>query len=353
MSYRYRLVPEDAQEQVLSVHCGHARLVWNTALEQMHAARAMGRRCDWALWERELAEARNTAGLEWLKEGSSSVQQQALRQLRRAWADFAANPGHFGRPRFRSAHRGRPGFVVRDVRVRKLSRKWSSLHVPKCGWVRFRRDRALGAHGMAHVTRDRAGRWWVSFSAPQTPVAPAEGRERRAVGVDRGVAATVATSSGETSSIPAPRVGEQARLVRLQRRMARQQPGSNRRAATKQKIAKLHGRLAARRKDWVEKTSTRLVADNALVAFEALNVKAMTASAAGTADAPGRGVTAKSALNAGIARSCWSMLERRVRDKAAASGVEVVAVRAAFTSQRCSRCGHVAAANRVSRAEFR
>jgi putative transposase len=38
---RYRLLPTPAQEAVLRDHCGHARYVWNLAVEQ-HAVTARG-----------------------------------------------------------------------------------------------------------------------------------------------------------------------------------------------------------------------------------------------------------------------------------------------------------------------
>ena len=281
MSFRYRLCPDPGQQAVMVSHCGQARAIWNVALEQMNTAHAMGLRCDWGDREHQLTELRNTEGLEWLKGGSSSVQQQALRQLRQAFRSFWSNPAHFGRPRFRSKRRTRDGFVVRDVSVVKLNRKWSAVRVPKAGWVKFRRDRPLGEHGMAHVTRDRRGRWHVSFAAPQTPVEPTEGSERRAVGIDRGVTDTVATSDGELLNIPLPPPKEVRTLKALQRRQARQQPGSRRYQQTVASIAKTRGRWADRSRDWVEKTSTRLVADNAVIVFEALNVKAMMASRGG------------------------------------------------------------------------
>ncbi|WP_433468342.1 helix-turn-helix domain-containing protein [Spirillospora sp. CA-128828] len=40
---RYRLQPTPAQEQALLEHCGHARFVWNLAVEQ-HAGWRPGRR---------------------------------------------------------------------------------------------------------------------------------------------------------------------------------------------------------------------------------------------------------------------------------------------------------------------
>ena len=327
-------------------HCGQARLIWNTALEQMNIAYAMGLRCEWGTWDAQLAELRNTEGLGWLKAGSSSVQQQALRQLRKAWVDFFANPAHFGRPKFRSRARTRDGFVIRDVRVVSLNHKWSAVHVPKVGWVKFRRDRTLGPHGMGHVTRDRSGRWHVSFSAPQTPVKAADSSEGRAVGVDRGVTDTVATSDRELVNIPQASREEVNQLKALQRRLARQQPGSVRRKRTKDAIAKIHARIADRRTDWVEKLSTKLVSDNAVIVFENLKVANMMRSASGTIEAPGTNIAAKRGLNAAIAASCWGMLERRTRDKAEATGRIVISVPPAHTSQRCNRCDHIDKRNR-------
>ena len=331
-------------------HCGQARLVWNVALEQMNMARVMGLRCDWSDWERQLAELRNTEGFEWLREGSSHVQQQALRQLRRAWMNFWDNPQHFGRPRFRSKARTTEGFVIRDVSVRKINRKYSAVWVPKTGWIKFRRHRPLGDHGMAHVTRDRAGRWFVSFAAPQPAVErTATGR---GVGVDVGVEVTAATSDGELLHIPRPTDKERARHRRLKIKASQQKKGSKRRADTLRAIAKLEARWADRRRDWCEKTSLALVRGYDTITFENLRIPNMVRSARGTVDAPGSNIAAKSGLNRSIAESCWGQLARRTQDKAEASGVVFLRVEAVYTSQQCSHCGHTDTANRPSRDRF-
>ena len=318
-------------------HCGQARAIWNVALEQMNTARALGLRCEWGTWDRQLAELRNTAGFEWLKEGSSSVQQQALRQLRRAFMNFWSNPEHFGPPRFRSKTRSTEGFVIRDVSVRKINRKHSAVHVPKVGWVRFRRHRPLGDHGMAHVTRDRSGRWFVSFAAPQPVVERAS--TGRSVGVDVGVEATAATSDGELLHIQRPTQEERDRHTRLKRKASQQKKGSKRRATTQRAIAKLEARWADRRRDWGEKTILALVRDYDAITFENLRIANMMRSARGTVDAPGTNVAAKAGLNRSIQESCWGQLARRTQAKAEASGVVFLRAPAAHTSQRCSRCG--------------
>ena len=347
MAFRYRLYPERSQSPGCERHSADSRFVWNLALEQANCWRpGRGPMPGSAERHRQLAEAR--AG-SWLGTGSSSVQQQALRDFDQALRNWWA--GTHRRPRWRTKGVDE-GFCIRDVKARRIARKWAEVHVPKVGWVRFRLTRPLGEHGMARVTKDRAGRWHVSFSAPQPPVTrTATGT---AVGIDMGVAHVVTTSAGDHLDVPGLRPGEQARLLRLERQKARRRAGSNRYARTKHAIAVLHARAADRRKDWVEKTSTRLVAGHDLIVFEDLRVKDMLRSARGSVESPGRNVAAKAGLNRRIAASGWSRLVRRTTEKAAASqGCEVVRVDPRHTSQRCSVCSHVDPSNRSSQAVFR
>ncbi|HEX7163013.1 MAG TPA: transposase [Trebonia sp.] len=72
-------------------------------------------------------------------------------------------------------------------------------------------------------------------------------------------------------------------------------------------------------------------------------------SARGTTERPGRNVAQKAGLNREIARSGWGALVKRLEDKAPG---RVQKVPPAYTSQRCTACGHVARENRESQAVF-
>jgi transposase len=148
------------------------------------------------------------------------------------------------------------------------------VFVPKLGLVKFRLSRRLpeGKLGMARVTC-RAGCWHVSFPAPQPAVLARPGREERMVGIDRGVATTLALSNRTMLRAPIMRRNDQKRLVK--RQLARCRKGSARRAALKARIARLHRRVADRRKDWVEKTTTRLAATYGVIAVENLPTRNM------------------------------------------------------------------------------
>jgi len=143
--------------------------------------------------------------------------------------------------------------------------------------------------------------------------------------------------------------GKSKRLRVLQQRLARAQRGSNRRAKTKRAIAKLNACERDRRKDWVEKTTTDLARRFDVISVEQLNVRAMTRSARGTVEQPGVRVAQKRGLNRAIRRSGWGQLVARLQHKACG---RVEQIPAAYTSQRCSACGHVAPGNRKSQAVF-
>jgi transposase len=349
---RYRLLPTPAQEAVLRDHCGHARYVWNLAVEQ-HSHWHPGRRGAPGYVEqcRQLTQAR--AEYPWLAAGSQTVQQQALRDFTQAMAAFFDPGNPVGRPSWRKAGR-HEGFRIvgrrgRQWDLRRVSRHVGEAWIPKAGWVRFRWSRAVSEGVKSYrVTMDRAGRWHVASALIPGPVAaPGNGQ---VVGVDRGVAVSAALSTGQLLHAPGLTARERIRLRRLQRTLARAARGSNRRGRVRHAIARLRARDSDRRKDWAEKTSTAIARRFDLIRVEDLKITNMTRSAKGTRGDPGRNVRQKAGLNRGILGSGWGLLVRRLQDKAPG---RVEKINPAFTSQRCSACGQVDPKSRESQAVFR
>jgi putative transposase len=338
----------------LAEHCRHARFVWNLAVEQQRhwqpgrQAPGYNQQCA------QLTVAR--AEYDWLAAGSQTVQQLgvppacggALRDFAQAMRNFFH--GTHRRPTWRKAgaHEGFRQVGLKLRHIKRLSRRYGQVWIPKVGWVRFRWTRNIAVTVKSYrVTLDRSGRWHIAFAAIPGPVeGPGDGS---IVGVDRGVAVSAALSSGELLRVPGLSAGETKRLRRLQRRLARGRRGSNRRARTRLAIARLRARETDRRRDWVEKTTTDVARRFDTICVEELDVGAMTRSARGTSECPGTSVAQKRALNREISRQGWGLLVARLKHKARG---RLEFLPAAYTSQRCSRCGHVAPENRKSQAVF-
>ena len=190
------------------------------------------------------------------------------------------------------------------------------------------------------------------------------------VGIDRGCVHTLASSDGTFMDMPKPSKAELKRLRYLQRRMSRQDRtneakggraakfASKRRQRTLTEFNTLQGRIVRRRNDWIEKTTTSLAKANILIAMEDLDVQAMTRRPKPRPDPanPGQylhnGAKAKAGFDRSILSNCWGRISKRLQDKMDANGGKLVIVPAAYTSQACHKCGHVAKENRDSQAVF-
>jgi putative transposase len=351
---RYRLALSPEQQELAVSFAAAARCVFNIAKEQRDRARKLCRLMpSYAMQCRDLTELR--AENDWISAAPVHVLQQALRDCDNAYQRFVR--GQAGYPRWRKKGND-DSFRFPDpaqIQLRKLSRKWWEVRLPKLGWCRFRWTRSIGGQVRnVTVSVDRTGCWWVSFCV-DTSRHPAVPNSGPAVGVDRGVIRAYQTSEGEDDhfEVPGLRPKEAERLRWLQRQAARKQKGSKRRRRTQTDIARLRRRERNRRQDAIHRLSRRLAGQYGMVVIEALDVRALSASAQGTIGNPGCNVAQKRRLNREIRARGWGELRRQLGYKAVFYGSQVVEVPARNTSVQCSHCGHTAQENRESQAVFR
>jgi putative transposase len=288
--------------------------------------------------------------LPWLQEAPSHCLQQALLDLDRGCRRHGTRRIHW-----RAKHRWSPSFRFPypiQIRVRRISRRWGEVVLPKFGACRFRWSRDLGG-AIRHVTVKHDGRSWNLSFCIEDGLAEALPNGLSSVGIDRGVVAAISTSEGITYNRSFRSRVEARRLARLQRRFARRRRGSARRKRTADAICRMRGRERRRRQDFVQQTAHTLASTHGLVVLEDLRVRAMTASAKGTTKAPGRNVAQKAGLNGAILDKGWGQFRLALISQGREHGCQVVVVPPAFTSQTCSNCRHVASESRESQACFR
>ncbi|WP_285585198.1 RNA-guided endonuclease InsQ/TnpB family protein, partial [Actinoallomurus iriomotensis] len=123
------------------------------------------------------------------------------------------------------------------------------------------------------VSQDSAGRWFVSLLCedPDVQPLPAGGD---AVGVDAGLEHLLTLSTGEKVTNPRHERRDRKRLARAARELSRKAKGDgSNRAKARRKVARIHARIADRRRDGLHKLTTRLVRENQTIVIEDLTVR--------------------------------------------------------------------------------
>jgi putative transposase len=351
--YVYRLQLKAPQEVLLRQAIGVCRLVYNIALEQRRDfyrafRRATGSGIGYVSQARELTNLRRE--FPWIAAVSQTAQQQALRDLDKAYQNFFAGRAKYPSPRKRGVNDA-IRFQGRECETRAINRRWAQVKLPKIGWVTFRATRALPGTIKNVTVSCHAGAWHVAFCCAFEREVPMH--EGDAVGVDLGVASTVTLSTGEIHLLPIERINVLLRRrKRLQRAVARGSRGSNRNRAVKLKVARIAARIARIRRYWQHETSNTLAERFSVVAVEDLRIRNMTASSKGSVEEPGRNVRQKAGLNRSILERGWADLIRLTAYKVEERGGLVVRVDPKGTSQTCSVCNHRDPESRKSQAGF-
>ena len=286
----------------------------------------------------------------WLKALPFTPVRYVLKYQSEAW-QRAFSDRKAGLPKFK-ARRGEDSLTIpQDVRIRTDSRTGvHRLWVPKIGWMVLRRRGGNPYNScppVQAVIKRVLGRWYctICYDVGEREVAD----NGLAVGLDRNCG-HVAFHDGSFGRIMhMPDVARlEARGRRYQRMMARRKNSSKRRALARYRCAKNSRKLAMIRANWHHHVSRVLADGYGTVVVEALDTRAMTTSAKGTANKPGTGVKAKAALNRRILETGWAGLKKKLHYKAA----NLIEVAPSHTSQCCSACGHTDAVNRKSQSKF-
>jgi putative transposase len=351
---RVRLDAPDVQAGLLLRAAGARRFAFNWAVakikanaDQWHAEASYGiEKPDRVrplsfftlgkLWTAERPEV-----APWADEHSTWTFRYALRDAANAQAAFLAGQRRF--PRFKSRHRDRARFTVRDGLALEAGR----VRIAKYGWVRIaaacpqqaklRRLLRRGHATLQHitVTKHSDGRWYATVTDTREARVPAEqytAPTGPVVGVDRGVrtAAVVADLNGRViAELPASRaLRDRVRHVRhLQRAVSRAQKGSANRRRAVARLGRAHGCAAAVRAAALHNFTAELARAHGVVVVE---------------DLATRNLMANRSLAAAIGDQGWAELARQLQYKTARHGGQcIVANRWFASSKTCSACGAV------------
>jgi putative transposase len=337
LTHRYRIYPDNTQEQQLIEWMELCRRAYNYALREIKdwcdSRKCLVDRCSLSKeyilpvevkFPGEIQQLNNLprAKKEFprLGEVPSQVLQQTIKQLHKGWEYFQKRG--FGFPRFKKYGQFKsllfPQFKENPV---------TNLHIklPKIGAIPINLHRPIPSGFVVKQVRilRKANYWYTSISLQCDVSVPDPTPHGHPIGVDLGLSKFLATSDGVLVKPPKFFKKLQSELKLLQRRLSRKQKRSLNYEKQRLKVARLHHKIDNARKDFHYKQAHRLCDAGDLVFMEDLDYR----------------VSAKGMFGKHMLDAAFGQFRTIVKYVCWKRGKFFSEVDARGTSQQCPECG--------------
>lgn len=330
-AYQYRLYPTRKQITCLERTLESCRWVYNETLAMRKNAWEQDQRSvsyletkrQLPLWKQKRPD---------LKSVHSQVLQDVSHRVELAYQAFFTRVQNgekeVGYPRFKGKYRYdsisyiQSGFHLKD--------EGTILHLSKIGDIPMVYHRPIeGVIKRVTIRRTSTGKWYACFTVKMDDSKPADPiplSERSVVGIDVGLTTFCTLSDGTTIENPRWFRTEEKRLAKAQRKFSGCEKGTTKRRKQRLAVARIHEKIANRRKDFAYKTAHTLTQTYDLLVFEDLSIQNMMKN---------------HCLAKSIGDAAWNLLISTTINKAEEAGCKVVLVNPAHTTQMCSTCGTI------------
>lgn len=322
-SYKYRLYPSPEDKELLSLHFGHCRFVYNYFLKEKQEFYLRNKKTlNYNNCSQALTTLKKQKEYVWLKDVNSQSLQQSLKNLETAFGKFFSKKSKF--PKFKRKDGNNSFNVPQNVAI-----KSDKIYIPKFrNGIKFVKHRPLkGKICSATISKKPSGKYYVSILTEQNIIIPDTIDVTKAIGIDLGIKDFAVTSDGKRYPNLKFQKKYQSKLSKLQKHFARKQKGSNRKEKLRIKIAKLHEKITNSREDMQHKLSSSLLNKYDVICLETLAVKNMMQN---------------HKLAYAIADVSWNSMIQKLEYKAAWKGKKIIKIDHFYPSSKtCHNCGYI------------
>ena len=317
-AFKYRLYPTKEQATLINKHIGAVRFLYNLALETKQTAyNGYGKNLDCFDLIKQIPDLKKEC--EWLKEINSQSLQMALRNLDNSYTRFFKGKSDF--PKFKKKRSGGSFNIPQNVKVENnllIIPKFKEgieivLHQPIKGTIR-----------QATLSRTPTGKYFVSILCETGEQLPAKAKVEAstAIGIDMGIKSFITTSTGVSYNNPKFLKKTLNRIKFVSRKFSKHKG-----KRTKQRLAKLHEKVANQRYDFLHKVSSTLVREKQTICIEDLNIT---------------GMLQNHYLAQAVGDVGWNTFTNMMAYKAEWQGVNIVKIgRFEPSSKLCNVCGYI------------
>lgn len=333
-TYQFKLKPNASQIKIFEEWLGICRYVYNNSLSvREHYLRLRKKQPSSFDLNYQLNDAKKEQQLNFLKTVHSDVLADASERTKKT-VDKLLSTWSKGK---KSYFKYKKSFEYNSFTFkRSVVVEQDFIKLPKIGKVKYFNSRDLPLDSKIKYSSiiRKNNNWFINIQIELSEQPPLPIDESQAVGIDVGIEVFAYLSNGYAIKGNYPLEQNIRKLRVLQRALSRCKKGSNRRQKIKNKLSKLHEKIANQRKDFNHKVSSKLAYEFDLIVIEDLRISNMIK------------------LNSTLSRRMLDNAFFQFRCFLDYKVKELIAVNPAYTSQTCNSCGYVDKKSRISQAEF-